>query len=248
VERAPLPPHERAWRHPSELAAANRAALSADEPSSTSRTIALVGGAAGVLAVALLVLTLAPRRNDTPVAVSSTSSPDTPTSAQLVAPASLGRDITGLSLHPIATPIGDDGLALTTSRSIFGVSQDDIRRADNRLIDVELVTGHVTRALVVDPGENGGIAWVSLDDGAYDHGLDVASDVPLADDVVTVLAHPPMLVEFAHIEQVEAADGTPVIDDDGDVVGLCMQDDDSGDVDFTPIGELVDDAPTGEQD
>ena len=212
------------------------------------RAIALVGGAAGVLAVALLVLTLAPRRNDAPVAVSSTSSPDTPTPAQLVAPAGLGRDITALPLHPIATPIGDDGLAVTTSRSIVRVTQFDIQRLDNRLIDVELVTGRVTRASVIDPGENGGIAWVSLDAGAFDHGLDVAIDMPLADDVVTVLAHPPMFVEFAHIEQVEAADGTPVIDDDGDVVGLCMQHDESGDVDFTPIGELVGDAPTGEPD
>jgi hypothetical protein len=217
--------------------------LSADEPSGTSRAIALVGGAAGVLAIALLVLTLAPRRNDAPVAVSSTSNPDTATPAQLVASAGLGRDVTGLAPHPIATPIGDDGLAVTTSRSIFGLAD-----LDDRLIDVELVTGHVTRAFVVDPGENGGIAWVSLDAGTFGHGLDVAIEMPLARDVVTVLAHPPMLVEFARIEQVEAADGTPVIDGDGDVVGLCIQHDDTGEVDFTPIDELVGDAPNGERD
>ncbi len=243
MDRAPLPPHERAWRHPSELAAANREALSTDEPSGTSRAIALVGGAAGVLAIALLVMTLAPRRNDTPVAVSSTSNPDSPAPAQLVASAGLGRDVTGRAVRPIATPIGDDGLAVTTSRALFGLVE-----LDNRLIDVELVTGNVARAFVVDPGEHGGIAWVSVEGGAIDHGLDVAIDLPLADDVVTVLAHPPMLVEYARIGQVEAADGTPVIDGDGDIVGLCIQHDDSGEVDFTPIDELVGDAPTGEQD
>ena len=243
VDRAPLPPHERAWRHPSELAAANREALSADEPSGTSRTIALVGGAAGVIVIALLVLTLAPRRNDSPVAVSSTSTPGPATPIPRVATAGLGLDITALGVHPIATPIGDDGFAVTTSRSILGRSE-----LGDRLIDVELVTGHVTRAFVVDPGENGGVAWLSLEDGADDHGLDMAIDMPLAGDVVTVLAHPPMLVEFARIQQVEAADGTPVIDDDGDVVGLCIQHDDDGDVDFTPIDELVGVASNGERD
>jgi hypothetical protein len=247
VERAPLPPHERAWRHPSELAAANRSALSAEESNGTSRTIALIGGAAGVLAVALLVLTLAPQRAEPdPVAVSSTSNPGTATSAQLVAPASLGREVSGLALHPIATPIGDSGMAVTSSRAI--VRQLDVTRFDDRVIDVVLVTGHVTRALVVDPGHDGGIAWVSLDAGAFDHGLGVARDMPRAHDVVTVLADPPMLVEFGHIKQVEAADGTPVVDDDGDVVGMCIEHDDSGDADFTPIGELVGDEPTAEQD
>jgi hypothetical protein len=222
--------------------------VSAEEPSNTSRAIALVGGAAGVLAVALLVLTLAPQGTDTPVAVSSTSSPGSSTSVQRVASASLGRDVTGLALHPIATPIGNDGLAVMSSRSIVGITQPSTARLDNRMIDVVLVTGHVTRALVVDPGESGGIAWVSLDSEAYGHGLDVAIEMPGADDVVTVLADPPMLVEFAQIEQVEAADGTPVIDDDGDVVGMCMESDDSGDADFTPIGDLVGDEATGERD
>jgi len=248
VERAPLPPHERAWRHPSELAEANRSALSAEAPNGTLRIVALVGGAAGVLAVALLVLTLAPQRTDDPVAVSSTSSPGTATSAQLVATAGLGRDVTALALHPIVTPIGDAGMAVTSSHSIRRTAQADVARLDDGLIDVVLVTGHVTRALVVDQGRAGGIAWLSLDAGDVDHGLDVANEMPRAHDVVTVLADPPMLVEFGHIEQVEAADGTPVVDDDGDVVGMCIQQDDDGDADFTPIGELVDDAPSAEQD
>ena len=198
--------------------------------------------------MALLVLTLAPQGTEAPVAVSSTSSPGSPTSAQLVASASLGRDLAGLALHPIATPIGNDGLAVMSSRSIVTITQPSTARLDNRLIDVVLVTGHVTRALVVDPGESGGVAWVSLDSEAYGHGLDVAVEMPRADDVVTVLADPPMLVEFAQIERVEAADGTPVVDDDGDVVGMCIEHDDSGDADFTPIGDLVGDGTTGERD
>ena len=111
--------------------------------------------------MALLVLTLAPRRSDAPVAVSSTSSPGSDSSSQLAATASLGGGITGLALHPIATPIGNDGMALTTSRSIVRLAD-----LDSDLIDVELVTGRVARAVVVDPGVSGGIAWVSLDAGA----------------------------------------------------------------------------------
>jgi hypothetical protein len=248
VERAPLPPHERAWRHPSELAEANRIALSAEEPSGTWRAVALVGGAAGVIAVALLVLTLAPQRNDTPVAVSSTSSPGSSGSGPVVASASLGRDITGLTLHPIATPIGDHGMAVTSSRSILETTHLETPWVENRRIDVVLVTGHLARATVVDPGESGGIAWVALDAGAPGPGLEVASDMPRANDVVTVLAEPPMLVEFAHIGQVDAEDGTPVVDDNGDVVGMCIQHDDDGNADFTPIDELVGAAPNAEQD
>jgi hypothetical protein len=248
VERAPLPPHERAWRHPSELAAANRSALSAEATSNTSRTIALVGGAAGVLAVALFVLTIAPHGRDTPVAVSSTSSPGSATSPPRVASASLGREIAGLAVHPIVTPIGDDGMAVTSSRSIARTTQSNPPRFESGPIDVVLVTGHIARALVVDPGESGGLAWLSLDAGNVDHGLDVAVEMPRAGDVVTVLADPPMLVDFAHIEQVEAADGTPVVDDDGDVVGMCIEQDDSGQADFTPIGELVGAGATSGQD
>jgi hypothetical protein len=123
-----------------------------------------------------------------------------------------------------------------------------VTRVDDREIEVMLVTGNFTRAIVVGTGHDGGIAWVSLDADAFDHGLDVDDEMPLAHDVVTVLADPPMLVEFGHIEQVDAADGTPVVDDDGDVVGMCMQRDGGGDADFTPIGELVGDAPTAEPD
>ena len=39
-----------------------------------------------------------------------------------------------------------------------------------------------------------------------------------------------------------------MVDDDGDVIGMCIQHDDGGDADFTPIDELVGDAPTAEQD
>ncbi|MGH9134726.1 MAG: hypothetical protein ACRDZZ_12360 [Ilumatobacteraceae bacterium] len=246
MERAPLPPHERAWRHPSELAAADREALSAEQPIGTSRAIALVGGAAGMLAVALLVLTLAPRRTEAPVAVSSTSSPEAPASPQLTAPVSLGRDVAGLVVRPLATPIGNEGLALTTSRALV-----EIADLAERPIDVELVTGHIASALVVDPGENGGIAWVAVDSGEFDHGLDVASDMPHADDIVTVLANPPMIVEFAQIEAIDAADvadGTPVVDDDGDVVGLCIQPDEGGNAGFIPIDELVGAATTDARD
>jgi hypothetical protein len=187
-----------------------------------------------MLAVAVLVLTVVPRQGDDPIAVSSTSGPG---SAVDVAPASLAIEAAGLAARlPLVTPIGDDGMAVATSRAIVAAAD-----RDTEMVDVQLVTGHVARALVVDRGERGGIAWVALGDEGRE-GLDVARRMPRDDDVVAVLTDPPMLVEFAQLPDVEAADGTPVVDDDGDVVGLCIDRDDTGEAEFTPIDELVDDA------
>ena len=63
------PPHERPWRHPSELPAPPQ------EPVSTrARTIAIVGGTLGLAAVAMVALMVTPNREDV-VAPSSSRSP-----------------------------------------------------------------------------------------------------------------------------------------------------------------------------
>ena len=63
------PPHERPWRHPSELPAPPQ------EPVSTrARTIAIVGGTLGLAAVAMVALMVTPNREEV-VAPSSSRSP-----------------------------------------------------------------------------------------------------------------------------------------------------------------------------
>ena len=64
------PPHERPWRHPSELPAPPQ------EPVSTrARTIAIVGGTLGLVAIAMVALMVTPNREEV-VAPSSSRSPE----------------------------------------------------------------------------------------------------------------------------------------------------------------------------
>lgn len=74
VEPGPLPPHERSWRHPSELGPTR---LDLDDQSRRSHTnfVALAGGAMAVLAVATMVVAMTPRTSGGPVALIATTTP-----------------------------------------------------------------------------------------------------------------------------------------------------------------------------
>jgi hypothetical protein len=54
--------------------------------------------------------------------------------------------------------------------------------------------------------------------------MQVAASPPDANDLVVVLTDPPVEVELARVQEVGAADGTPVVDADGHLVGLCADD------------------------
>jgi hypothetical protein len=96
VEPGPLPPHERSWRHPSELGPTR---LDVDEtaPRPHVSALALAGGTLAVLAVAAMVVAMTPRTSDGPVALSATT---TPMAARAVVepPATV-------TAEPAATPI-----------------------------------------------------------------------------------------------------------------------------------------------
>jgi hypothetical protein len=76
VESGPLPPHERSWRHPSELGPTR---LDVDDTSRRTQVslLALGGGTLAVLAVAAMVVAMTPRDASGPVALSSTTTPIT---------------------------------------------------------------------------------------------------------------------------------------------------------------------------
>jgi hypothetical protein len=76
VEPGPLPPHERSWRHPSELGPTR---LDVDDTSRRSQVslLALAGGTMAVLAVAAMVVAMTPRAASGPLALSSTTTPIT---------------------------------------------------------------------------------------------------------------------------------------------------------------------------
>lgn len=69
---APLPPHERQWRHPSELAPT---ADSLEPSSAKSRILVVSSGAVAAVLVAVMVLTVTPRRSNAPSAISATTTP-----------------------------------------------------------------------------------------------------------------------------------------------------------------------------
>ncbi|HUV18423.1 MAG TPA: hypothetical protein VMW33_08070 [Ilumatobacteraceae bacterium] len=76
MESGPLPPHERSWRHPSELGPTR---LDVDDTSRRTQVslLALGGGTLAVLAVAAMVVAMTPRAASGPVALSSTTTPIT---------------------------------------------------------------------------------------------------------------------------------------------------------------------------
>lgn len=78
MEDAPFPPHERTWRHPSELGPT----LEVIEASSgRSRALAFSSGAIAAVLVAVMVVSITPRGSSSPSAVSATTIP--PASVQL---------------------------------------------------------------------------------------------------------------------------------------------------------------------
>ncbi len=89
VEPGPLPPHERSWRHPSELGPTR---VDVDDPSRRSHTnlVALAGGAMAVLAVATMVVAMTPRTSGGPVALSATTTPITIRAVVAEPPSTIG--------------------------------------------------------------------------------------------------------------------------------------------------------------
>jgi hypothetical protein len=197
VTPQPLPPHERTWRHPSELAAAERNLIRLSEPHPATRVIAVVGGTLGLLAIGALLVTVTPRRLASPVAVSATSTPP------LRASAALAR---------LATPIGDGKRAIMTlldhAASVFERGSE---------IDVRLASGPTVTA-VVERSDQGVLVVTLHADG---DGHAVARSLPEPDELVTVLSDPPVTVPFSQVGSVDAEDGTPVLDSHGALVGLC---------------------------
>jgi hypothetical protein len=221
VSQAPLPPHERTWRHPSELAAAEREAFRTAEAPSGTRLFAMVTGTVGLLAVGLLVLTVAPDRTDAPLTVSATTTPSAVTPARLTGVAAIGRfssddrttsDSAPVRLRPgLATPVGDGRSALMTLEATQ-------RRVGP--FDVRLTSGAIVSAAVIDTSDHG-LVVVSI--AASDQAHEIASALPEPHEIVTVLADPPITVPFDSIDEMEVAEGTPILDAAGALVGICTR-------------------------
>jgi hypothetical protein len=172
----------------------------------------------GLVAVALLMITVTPRKEGPPVAVATTSpiaTPDTQVHANAVA--AVTTTIARSAPQALATPIGNGDLALMTLSAVAMQLGSEI--------DVRLTSGPVVTAVVdvTTPG----VVVVSIASSAEGH--PIADAPPDPDEIVTVLADPPVTIAFSALTTVDAAEGTPVLDRDGDLIGLCTQRHDKGD-------------------
>jgi len=96
VEPGPLPPHERTWRHPSELGPT--AADVEQEGSHRTAIAALATGAVALVVVGALVVAAVPRPPTSPIALSATTSPGRP------APAAESDIAAGAETAPTPSP------------------------------------------------------------------------------------------------------------------------------------------------
>jgi hypothetical protein len=194
VDRAPLPPHERPWRHPSELGPPSH------EPTSTSgRVIIATAATLSLLLVGLLVVSMTPDRADTPQTVSATTSGSGGSAAALAQPR-----------LPLVTPIGDDGWAITTTGAV---------RARTGRMAARLPSGEVVDVDIVSRDEDAGFTVVSLP--TQTPGYQLATSQPAPTDTVAVGGGRRQVVEMVNVTTLDVEEAAPVVDGHGDLVGLC---------------------------
>jgi hypothetical protein len=75
VEPGPLPPHERAWRHPSELGPTSHDVDAASSLGPHAKMLAAASGALAVMLIVAIVVTATPSPSSAPTALSATTNP-----------------------------------------------------------------------------------------------------------------------------------------------------------------------------
>lgn len=249
VERGPLPPHERTWRHPSELAAEERAEARAEPAAPSTRVFALTTGMVGLLAVGVLIVTISPQRQASPIAISASTTPVTiavgtadDADPRVAAPNALSS--TG-STRPaaltesrqpsaLATPIGDGRLAFVTGRSIGDHSSEHL--------DVRVASGEVIEAEIVSPMDDT-VVVVALAHG--EPGRVIARHRPADHEMVTVMSESPVTVAYADVGTLAVHEGTAVVDGNGALVGLCSRSRAGASVHLIDVTEVLGAATTG---
>lgn len=241
VEHGPLPPHERTWRHPSELAAEQHALARAETAGPTTRIFAFTTGTLGLLAVGLLIVAVTPGRSEAPVAVSATTTPvaadGAPAARPSASPEATDRAPIGLRGRPevLATPIGEGRYAVVTAADLTGTGGS---AGIGTAVAVEVPSGRAHDARVV--GRAGAALLVELE--RTEPGIELADERPEGHDVVTVMAEPPVTIVLDDLAELAVEEGTAVLDDDGELVGLCSRGDDE-----TELLIVIDEQPADDE-
>ncbi|MEM8621464.1 MAG: hypothetical protein AAGF73_17265 [Actinomycetota bacterium] len=88
MQQGPIPPHERTWRHPSEIGPTRADVdLAPNRRASSSIAIAVASGTLTIAAVAMLLVVVTPSRSGTPLTLSATTSPPIAQSVRATRPA-----------------------------------------------------------------------------------------------------------------------------------------------------------------
>lgn len=216
--------------------------LSAEPPPRHARLLAITTGTVGLLAVGLILVTVTPRRADGPIALASTTTATT--TATTAAPARIASGPPASAARPIAlapgpsvrsagpvvaraalaTPIGDGRFALVTRASL--------EPGGAVVVDVRLPSGRTSSGEIVTASEHAVVVALAT----AEQGHAVAHDRPADDEIVTIMATPPVEIRYADAHTVPADEGVAVLDASGDLIGLCTRRTDS---DSTHIIEVV---------
>jgi len=203
----------------------------------TTRVTALAAGTFGLLVVAALVLVVTPRNLGAPIAVEASTTLDDLARRDLarndpaiavpdVVSAAIGigaqSSITSFSittttvaaiLAALATPVGDGSYAVMTAKSLAGQSEG--------MVEFRLLSGDTITGPIMFEFDNATV--VSIPTPQTPHV--VATNQPLHSDTVTVMAETPMDMAFGEVAGVDVPEGTPIIDGEGALVGLCSKND-----------------------
>jgi len=224
-DRAPRP-HEREWRHPSEISAEHRIVFAAEQPSRRLRTAAITSGMVVVIAAVVIGIVIASAPAGPEVAsVRRAERPDgtAPASVVAVPIRSASGGVAAMTVTGLAVADARDGtLDGRAVVDLHGGGRVEARRlwADQRIAIV-----------ATSP--------VGADAGASDlHPIPAGEPLPVGtpgdemSDVTLLGDHPDPLL--SRLDRVEAfaepldgidwssvAEGTPVVDGDGVLVGLC---------------------------
>lgn len=252
VEHGPIPPHERTWRHPSEVAAQERTAISAEPSSAITRFFAITTGTLGLLAVGALLVSVTPRRQDAPSALGSTTS----AVVGIVAPDREGAETAGqragstpaLAIRSTATTVlvPTDPVALATRVGpgrLAVVTRAAMPVWSDQPVPVRMPTGRLHTARMLWASTD--VVVVELSAPAPSGGShDVARRRPASSDQVVVMSAPPIVLDLADIASIDVPEGTAVVDTDGDLIGVCSHAGAAGALQLVDVSVALSDAAT----
>ena len=236
MDQGPLPPHERPWRHPSELGPPEHEAST-----SGAKVLIVTTATLSLLLVGLLVVAITPG--------SSGSDADGVTTVVAVRADQASAVRFDERASRSSRPSAITGLALTT-RSAVG------RSTGGDEVAVQLPNGQVVDAAVVSVDEARGLAVVSIPDGVTTETFAVADaegETLAPDDTVMVHGAEPQVMSVAALRATDVDEGTPVSDGEGNLLGLCTVEQDAtmlmaADASAMTAGTVATTAPTAPSD